>query len=313
MFRFVFLLPVLLLFAPSAFGWGCEGHQMIALIARAHLTLAVSSAVDHLLKDNPIDPALNRFCQGRPADPMADSATWADDVKEPEKTQVWHYIDITLALHQPAGIGPYCPPIGPSVDGKDRPGCVTDAMEYEWLILRDQVRSSSERATALRYMIHLVGDVHQPLHAENNDDQGGNCTVLQFFGEARPINLHAIWDYKLIQHQLKLKKMTLPEYAAELDERFAVKWPGWSRAKIDFIAWAWESHDLAEPVAYGKLKPPIPVQPLHTTATCDGQREKATALKLSVREAYFREAMPVIDERLSKAAYRLGALLNQSF
>jgi hypothetical protein len=283
------------------------------LIARAHLTPAVSAAVYQLLMDNPIDPALTRFCRDRPADPMADSATWADDVKGPEKTAVWHYIDIPLALHQPASIGPYCPPVGPSVDGRNRPGCVTDAMEHEWSILRDKTRSSAERATALRYMIHFVGDVHQPLHAENNDDQGGNCTALHFFGEDRPVNLHAIWDYKLVQHQLELKRMTQPEYAAGLDKRFAVKWSDWSRAKIDFIAWAWESHDLAEPVAYGKVKPPIPVQPFNTTATCDGQREKATALTLSVREAYFREAMPVIDERLAKAAYRLAAILNQSF
>jgi hypothetical protein len=190
---------------------------------------------------------------------------------------------------------------------------VTDAMEYEWLILRDQTRSSAERATALRYMIHLVGDVHQPLHAEDSDDQGGNCTALHFFGEDRPVNLHAVWDYKLIQHQLELKKMTQPEYAAELDRRFAGKWSDWSHAKTDFIECAWESHDLAEPVAYGKLRPPIPVQRLGTTATCNAQRDNATALNISVRDEYFRETMPVIDEQLAKAAYRLAALLNQSF
>lgn len=313
MIRFIFFLLASALSAPSAFGWGCEGHQIIALIAHAHLTSAVSTAVDRILMDNPIDPALSRFCQDRPADPMADSATWADDVKGPEKTAVWHYIDIPLALHQPASTGPYCPPIGPSVDGGDRPGCVTDAMEYEWFILRDQARSSAERATALRYMIHLVGDVHQPLHAEDNDDRGGNCTALHCFGEDRPVNLHAIWDYKVIQHQLELKRMTQPEYAAELDNRFVGKWSEWSREKIDFIAWAWESHDLAEPVAYGKLKPPIPVQPLDASATCDAQRDKATALNISVRDEYFSETMPAIDEQHAKAAYRLAALLNQSF
>lgn len=206
MIRFVFLLLVLPLSTQSAFGWGCEGHQMIALIARAHLTPAASAAADQLLKDNPIDPVLRRFCHDRPADPLADSATWADDVKGPEKTAVWHYVDIPLALHQPARIDLYCPPIGPSVGGGNRRGCVTDAMEYEWLILRDKTRSSAERATALRYMIHFVGDVHQPLHAENNDDQGGNCTALQFFGEDSAVNLHAVWDYKLIQHQLDSRK-----------------------------------------------------------------------------------------------------------
>lgn len=107
--------------------------------------------------------------------------------------------------------------------------------------------------------------------------------------------------------------MTQPDYAAALDKRFAAKWPEWNRTKINFIVWAWESHDLAEPVAYGKLKPSIPVQPFNTTVTCDAQRDRAAALELSVKDAYFRETMPVIDEQLAKAAYRLAALLNQSF
>src|SRR5580658_2188395 len=94
-------LAVLPFAAGSAFGWGCEGHQMIALIARAHLTPAASSAVDRLLRENPIDPGLNRFCKDRPSDLMADSATWADDARNIEKTAEWHYIDIPLAA--PAG------------------------------------------------------------------------------------------------------------------------------------------------------------------------------------------------------------------
>src|SRR5580658_3704575 len=69
------------LFANSAFGWGCEGHQIIALIARAHLTPTASNVVDQLLRENPIDPALNRFCKDRPNDLMADSATWPTILK----------------------------------------------------------------------------------------------------------------------------------------------------------------------------------------------------------------------------------------
>ena len=84
-----------------AFGWGCEGHQMIALIARAHLTPAASAAVDQLLSANPIDPALSRFCNDRPADLMADSATWADDERNIDKTTAgWHFIDIPLAVQR---------------------------------------------------------------------------------------------------------------------------------------------------------------------------------------------------------------------
>src|ERR1700683_3040263 len=104
LFLFAFLAPLL---TSSAFGWGCEGHQMVALIARAHLTPAVSAAVDELLRDSPIDPAVARFCQDRPADLMADSATWADDSKNQEKTAVWHYIDIPLSVVAIVSVDPW--------------------------------------------------------------------------------------------------------------------------------------------------------------------------------------------------------------
>src|SRR5580692_2679659 len=130
------LLAALPMLSGSAFGWGCEGHQMIALIARAHLTPAASTAVDRLLRASPIDPVLNRFCKDRPNDPMADSATWADDARNIEKTAEWHYIDIPLAIHTgtvPAGDAmKWCPPLS---DG--RPGCIATAIDYEWAILRD--------------------------------------------------------------------------------------------------------------------------------------------------------------------------------
>src|SRR6202050_1796703 len=93
------LLAVLPLTAVSAFGWGCEGHQVIAHIARAPLPPQASMAVDRLLRENPIDPALNRFCKDRGNDLMADAATWADDARTIEKTGDWHFIDIPLAVH----------------------------------------------------------------------------------------------------------------------------------------------------------------------------------------------------------------------
>ena len=75
MHRVLWIALVTPFFAPSAFGWGCEGHQMVALIARARLTPAVSAAVDEILRGGPIDAALNRFCKEPPNDPMADAAT----------------------------------------------------------------------------------------------------------------------------------------------------------------------------------------------------------------------------------------------
>src|SRR5580704_249434 len=144
--RIAILLLVALPALPgSVFGWGCEGHQMIALIARAHLTPAASSAVDQLLRENPIDPALSRFCKDRPNDLMADSATWADDVRNVEKTGDWHFIDIPLAVNTGSDIMKWCVP----VDGK--PGCIVSAIDYEWALLRDRSQPAPVRARALRY------------------------------------------------------------------------------------------------------------------------------------------------------------------
>jgi hypothetical protein len=286
---------------------------MVALIARAHLTPAVSAAVDDLLRSNPIDPALTRFCQDRPNDLMADSATWADDAKNQEKTVVWHYIDIPRSAQATTSLDPWCPPIGPSVDGKNRPGCITEAIEYEVGILRDKSRSPSERATALRYIIHFVGDIHQPLHDVDDNDQGGNCTAIQFFGEDRPANLHAIWDYKLLQHELEKDKLTQAAYATSLNTRFEAKYSAMaaSEAKADDpVAWAWETRAIAVSNTYGNLEPGIPAATPDPQSVCAAHREKVQAMHIAIGQSYFSKAMPVVDERLAIAGFRLALLLN---
>src|SRR5580698_7785730 len=141
------LLAAMPFLAGPAFGWGCEGHQMIALIARAHLTPAASAAVDKLLRENPIDPALNRFCRERPSDPMADSATWADDSRTPDKTGAWHYIDIPLAVSESGEDAmEWCPALDPpdaKNDGKDRTGCILNATAFQLVILRDKTQPAA--------------------------------------------------------------------------------------------------------------------------------------------------------------------------
>jgi hypothetical protein len=283
------------------------------LIARTHLTPAVSAAVDDLLRSNPIDPAVTRFCQDRPNDLMADSATWADDAKNQEKTSVWHYVDIPRSIEKGTSVEAWCPPIGPSVDGKPRPGCITNAIEYELGILRDKSRPSAERATALRYIIHFVGDIQQPLHDEDNNDQGGNCTAMRFFGEDRPANLHAVWDYKLIQHELQKDKLTVAQYAAALNDRFAAKYSAIAAAKPDDpTAWSWEAHAIALSNTYGNLNPAIPVSEAGATAACNAQRDKVTALHIAIGDDYFVKAMPAIDEQLARGGFRLAVLLNDA-
>lgn len=283
---------------------------MVALIARAHLTPAVSAAVDVLLKAGPIDPALNRFCKDRPDDLLADAATWADDAKNGEKTSVWHYVDIPRTVTAVTSLDPWCPDIGPSVDGKNRPGCITKAIDYELAILKDGTKPAKDRATALRYIVHFLGDLHQPLHDSDNNDQGGNCTSMQFFGGDKPVNLHSIWDYLLIEHQMEISKLSQPAYAAALDAKFAGRAASVMSAKIDPVAWAWETHAISESVTYGLLSPQIPKEDPAAGTACQAERDKVQALKIAIGDAYFSKSIPVIEEQIAVAGYRLAAVLN---
>ena len=277
---------------------------------------AAAAAVDMLLRQNPVDPALNRFCKDRPADLMADASTWADDVKSTAKTGAWHYVDIPLSVNSWTSLAAWCPPIVATTTSpgeNDRPGCVTDAIEYEWGILRDASQPAAERAMALRYVIHLAGDIHQPLHASNNDDRGGNCTAIQFYAEDRPANLHAIWDYKLLERDLANRKSSEADFAKALDRKFAIHWTEWGEQKPDTEEWAWEGQALARSVTYGDLKPSIPVEAPNPQVLCDAERDKVAALHVSINDSYFRQTIPVIEEQLAKAGYRLAGLLNQTF
>jgi hypothetical protein len=327
------IISTLALLIPSApaFGWGCEGRQIVALIARAHLTSAASAAIDRLLAEYPADPALNHYCKS--ADAMVDTAAWADEVRNTEKTGPWHYIDIPLTEKQPGSLAAWCPaitpplimvppvapvPVTPAAGTKDHPGCVTNAIEYHWAILLDTSRSDADRTTALRYLIHFVGDMHQPLHSSDNNDQGGNCTAIQFFDQQRPANLHSIWDTLLIQHELTSKKETPADYARQLDRQFADRWPAWGTLPVDPTAWAWEGNRVARMITYGDLKPAIPlekprVQTADGQAVCTAEREKVAALHIAIGDPYFDAAIPVVGEQLAKAGYRLADLLNRSF
>jgi hypothetical protein len=308
-------LPALLLASVAcvnAFGWGCEGHQIVALIASQHLTTEARAAVYQLLKDHPIDPALSRFCQPTPADPMADSATWADDSKRGEKTGTWHYLDIPRGVEH-ADLMKYCAPVGDSKDGKDRPGCLLTGLQYELEILKDRNRPPAERATALRYVIHFIGDLHQPLHTTTNDDQGGNCTSVTLFEDPKRANLHGVWDYGVIAHYLKQNNQTPQQMAAQLDQRYQSKGQKWLHDRIDFGAWIWEGHHLAEKVTYDKLRPKLPFAPAENGPGCAAEREKTTALKIDIDAKYATTAMPVIEQQLAKAGYRLADVLNSAF
>jgi hypothetical protein len=302
--------------AVPALGWGCDGHQIVALIARAHLTPAASAAMDKILAASPVSMDHYHFCQDTPTDLMAVAAPWADDQKSTDKTFLWHQIDIPLQVES-GDYRKWCDPIGPSVGGSDRPGCIINGIAYERTILSDPKSSEKDRATALRYLIHLLGDLSQPLHISDNYDQGGNCTSFKLSFLDKPTTLHGVWDYELITHEMQEKKITEMQLASDIDREFSAEWNAWGRAKIDVEAWAWDAHRVGTDVIYGRLNPKIPTAPadagLADRATCNVGRAKVAAMNIQIEPEYIGKAMSVIHQQIAKGGYRLADFLNELF
>jgi hypothetical protein len=297
---------------PSAMAWGCKGHEIVALIAEAHLNPRARAMALKILADAPISPTLSRYCKEPGLDPFSDSSTWADDERTvlPD-TAPWHFIDIPRGAPE-SDIEKYCPPAT---------RCVTWALKVQVEILEDESASAQVRADALRFIIHFVGDIHQPLHDSTNNDRGGNCVPVTFFGNApqerNPTfetyspNLHSIWDVDIID---KFLNGETPQQAADdLNKKFHAAESAWQSQPANFASWAWEGHQLAETTVYGRLPVKIAIEtprPVDSCADDDHISTRMLDLNENLADDYQRAAAPAVQEQLAKAGIRLAALLN---
>ncbi len=158
----------------SAFAWGPEGHEVVALIAQQHLTPEALKAADALLALEPEAGAT-----------LASVASWADRIRD-KSTAGWHYVNLPRDSDCQYLAARDCP-------GGD---CVVGALEAQVKRLASNA-PPAERLEALKWVVHLVGDLHQPLHAGFADDRGGNTWQLQAFDKGT--NLHALWDSGLLR------------------------------------------------------------------------------------------------------------------
>lgn len=293
------------------FAWGCKGHQIVALIAENHLNPSAGVMVKEILEAAPIDSTLNRYCSQSGLDAFADSSTWADDERtiRPE-TGAWHYLDIPRGAAK-ADVSKFCA----------AEGCVTSAIEAQLAILRDMTASARARGDALRFLIHFVGDMHQPLHLTTNNDRGGNCVPVAFFGlepvqtnpqkeDYRP-NLHSVWDTDIVE---RFSQGQTPQQTADaLETKLRARSIAWQSKSIDVGAWAWESHRIAEELVYGKLPTKIRIETPKPVATCADDNHisaRMLALDEQVDESYQAVAEPVVQQQLMRAGVRLAMLLN---
>lgn len=275
------LLPALLALSAPALAWGPEGHRVVGDIASRYLTTRAQSQVTELLRND-------RLADGEPSGrrTLGEIANWADEIKDFEwgrRRASWHYDDISLC--RAADYAGYC-----------RGGrCASAQLARQIEVLGDARARPRARNEALKWVVHLIGDIHQPLHAANRGDRGGNLVQVSFFGgrDNPPygsLNLHAVWDVQLLSRLTAERggeRVLVSSPIGDADRR------AWEQGSIpDWIA---ESHALARDRAYA----PLP-------ASC-GER---IAGVVAIGEAYYASAAPVIDLQIRRAGVRLARVLN---
>jgi hypothetical protein len=301
----VSLLPA----ASPAWPWGCEGHEVVAYFANQHLSAAAKAGVEGLIGKPTSVIKVSRFCSVQGLIPIANVSSWADDIRGSRKnTAGWHFLDIPRGTPPSTDVTQFCP----------QEGCVTKAITEQLAILKDPHQPSQARAEALMFIIHFVGDVHQPLHCTTNDDRGGNCVPVDFFGTHTRLdtgsthgdwkpNLHGVWDTNIL---VKAMGGSGPEvYANSLGTQFASKIAGWQTGTPS--DWAMESHQAADGIVYAKLPVALPTE-AGDVARCDENHisDHWRGFGEHLAEPYYDAVRPLVDEQLAKAGARLAMVLN---
>ena len=266
-------LALLLSLCAPAFAWGRQGHRLVALVAADHLSPVAAENVRYLL--------------GR--DSMADVASFADEYRgDHPETAPWHFVDI------PGSEKSYlrerdCP--APVVNGQPDPtakwrDCAVDRIYYLAAALRNRETPKAEKTFDLKMLIHIVGDLHQPLHAIG-DARGGNGIKVREFGtsqcgERQSCNLHETWDTGLIDHRRLNEKAYLALLEQEITTLKLAEKPDGTP-----IAWANASHRAA-------------IQAFVPSGTLIDQQ-------------YFDDEIPVVDRELETGGLHLAHLLDSIF
>jgi hypothetical protein len=247
--------------APVAEAWGPLGHSVVAELAQRHLSPVAKAEMEHLL-------ALDHTTS------LADIASWPDEIRnDPNQQALWketrplHYID----FRDPSCV--YVPPRD-CKDGK----CVVEALPHYVAILSDRSQPDAARLQALKFVVHFVGDIHQPLHGNFQNDAGANNYQVQFQGQGT--NLHRVWDSGL----LGTRNMDWKAYANMLDAEGFEPLPQ-PIAPLDnpYAQWAEESCQITR------------------TIYPDGHK---------IDQAYIDANLPIADNRLREAGRRLAEVLN---
>jgi len=239
----------------SALAWGKTGHRVSGALAQRHVGACAEAGVKRVLG----------------AETLAEASTWPDDMRQSSdpfwREKAGRYHDVVA-------------PPGDAYAGSPEQGDAVSALSAFSATVRDEHAALADRQLALRFIVHIVGDLHNPLHAGNGRDNGGRDVKVTFLG--RPTDLHAVWDYGLVdERQLSFTEMET-----------------WLAARITSAqAKAWRSADpalwIAESAALHERIYPTTDAPLGS--------------------AYVFAMRQVVDERLMQSGVRLAAYLDGVF
>jgi hypothetical protein len=293
---FALLSMIVIAPIPSLFAWGDEGHEIIGVIAYARLTPAVKNKVDTLL---PADK------DSLTAPDFVSRTTWADKYRDSDRqttrirydaTRNWHFVDIEIVDGDIASACNHHPKLPPGTAASAGPAkhCLLDKIDQFIAELRDASTAKPEKILALKFLLHFIGDLHQPLHAADNKDRGGNEVPVLFGDPATPGNLHSYWDNHLVQRLGDDPRAIGASLNQQITKAKADEW-----SKGTPTDWAKESFRQAKKVAYNFAG---------TQQFVDDHGAKGVRLDF----VYYNRALPVVRDQLSKAGVRLAAVLNNT-
>lgn len=261
-------IPILILLPQVVYGWGTVGHRTVGTVAEKLLTPAVNREIQ-------------KHLQG---DRLADVANWADSLKanpsDWNHTKAYHFESV------PDGMTYLQSKKAMTPEEKRQGGTIEALLEAQSIFLSAKT-SSLEKSNALKFIVHFVGDIHQPLHSGRPEDNGGNKIPIKWNG--RNTNLHAVWDSYIIQEAYEefsraqqAPQISDEDYADYLIDKFSGS-P--APTKLDDF-----NHWLDESISY---------------------RAAAYDYKNLSETAYTRKFIPVVDSRIYRAGYRLAAVLHR--
>lgn len=267
----------------AAFAWGNEGHEIVAALARGYLTPQVREKVDQMLAGD--QDTLT-------AHDMLSESNWADRYRSTHKeTGEWHYVDIELDHPDLKGACYGFPVAGGVASQGPAHDCVVNKVSEFTQELSSPATAAGERLLALKFLLHFVGDMHQPLHDVDNHDKGGNCVLLNL-GGPRQVNLHSYWDTVVIQGLGDDSRAVADNLAQHITPANKAAWEKGTPGD-----WALEGFKVAQTAVYT-----IRSQPGCTSDPSP----------ISLPAGYEATAREVATIQLEKAGVRLAAVLNRA-